>query len=376
MNHGHGKKILSQCNQLIKTGLEVNLLLVVDKEIEGLKLGFIRTMKLNENDSNTRSDIISKIRRQRELRKILINLIESASSSDIIYLRYPYPLFYMLWPFSRRRKICKIVGEHNTIEHKEFKLVGSYLFFFVDLMVGKLMRRRADGIVGVTNEITSYEIMRSGDFNKPHITIGNGIEVEKIRLRKPPIYTGKELRILCVASFLSRWHGFDRLLRGLALYRGSIKVRVYIVGDGQELLDLRQMVKDLKLEGIVVFTGFISGSAFDDLFDTFHIAVGSLALHRMDMKEASVLKARDYCARGIPFLYGSSDPDFPDDLAYIFKVPADETPINIEDVIRFAGRVYSDPEHHVKMRTYAEENLDWSIKMKKLKEFCESLVEG
>jgi hypothetical protein len=57
------------------------------------------------------------------------------------------------------------------------------------------------------------------------------------------------------------------------------------------------------------------------------------------------------------------------------KVPSDESPIDIEEVIRFTEKVYSDPEHHLKMRAYAEEKLDWSVKMKKLKEFCETLFE-
>lgn len=34
----------------------------------------------------------------------------------------------------------------------------------------------------------------------------------------------------------------------------------------------------------------------------------------------------------------------------------------------------ADPGHPQKMRSYAEEHLDWSVKMKKLKGFLEALV--
>jgi hypothetical protein len=92
------------------------------------------------------------------------------------------------------------------------------------------------------------------------------------------------------------------------------------------------------------------------------------------LKEASILKAREYCARGTPFIYGIADPDFPPDFPYILHVPADESPIDIEQVLAFAKEVCADPDHPQKMRRYAEEHLDWSVKMKKLKDFLEALV--
>jgi len=339
-----------------------------------LDLEFIEVKKFAILSPSIGSNLLIRIRHQYEMRKILINIIESASSSDIVYLRYPYPLFYMMLPFSRHRRTCKIVNEHNTIERNEFKFLRSYLDLLVDFFAGYFIRRNADGIVGVTNEITSHEVMRSGDPKKPFITIGNGIDVNRIKLCKPSGIINKVLQLICVASF-NRWHGIDRLLRGLAYYGGSWKVRLFIVGGGSELHNLRILVKDLKLEECVLFTGILGGSILDDLFDKSHIAVGSLGLHRMDMKEGSILKAREYCARGIPFLYGCSDPDFPNDFPYIMRIAGDETPINIEEVISFAEGVYSDPEHHIKMNVYAKENLDWSVKMKKLKDFCEALVE-
>lgn len=376
-DYGPNKKVLNQCLNLFKNGLDVDLFHVETTETCDLNLEFNEIRKIIKLSPFTRSKILHKIQREWELGKILINLIDSASSSDVIYLRYPYPLFYMLLSLLNKGKRCKIVNEHNTIENNEFKLVGSWfswLFLFVDLAVGNLLRRRADGIVGVTDEITSYELFRSGDFDKPHITIGNGIDVSKIRIRKPPDFTGEELCLLCVAS-VSRWHGLDRLLKGLALYRGKTRVHLCIAGNGKEILNLKALVRNLNLQPNVIFTGFMSGKALDDLFDKSHLAVGSLGLHRMDMKEGSILKAREYCARGIPFLNGCSDPDFSDDFTYLKKVPGDESPIDIDEIILFVEKVYSDPEHHLKMRAYAEKNLDWSIKMKRLKEFCERLVD-
>jgi glycosyltransferase involved in cell wall biosynthesis len=246
----------------------------------------------------------------------------------------------------------------------------------IDFLFGDLIRHRMDGIVGVTDEITSYEIKRSRDQSKPHITIGNGIDVKNIHARSPPSFSGDELQLLCLAS-VSHWHGLDRLIRGLALYKGGTKTRLFIAGDdSKELNRLKIIVKELLLEDRVIFTGFMSGIALDHLFDITHIAIGTLGMHRNNMKEGSTLKAREYCARGIPFLYGCSDPDFSNDFPYILWVPADESTINIDEIIRFASNVYSDPQHYIKMRAYAEKELDWSVKMLRLKEFCETLFVG
>jgi hypothetical protein len=86
------------------------------------------------------------------------------------------------------------------------------------------------------------------------------------------------------------------------------------------------------------------------------------------------LKGREYCARGVPYIIACDDPDFPADFPYILHLPADESPINIDQVLAFAQEVCADPDHPQKMRRYAEEHLDWSVKMKTLKGFLEALV--
>jgi hypothetical protein len=91
------------------------------------------------------------------------------------------------------------------------------------------------------------------------------------------------------------------------------------------------------------------------------------------MNESSTLKAYEYCSRGMPFILSSPDPQFPDDFLYIYKPPADETPLSIDEIIHFTTAVCGDLGHSKKMHEFALKNLDWSIRMKKLKEFLESM---
>ena len=112
--------------------------------------------------------------------------------------------------------------EHNAIELKEYASLRNYPAILWDIVFGYFIRSYTDGYIGVTDEITNYQLKRSGDSSKPHITIGNGIVVDSVPLRCPNGFLGDELNLLCVSN-INRWHGFDRLLKGLIDYKGNTK---------------------------------------------------------------------------------------------------------------------------------------------------------
>lgn len=315
--------------------------------------------------------ITGKIKRELMVNQVIGDIISTLKAQDILYLRVPYPS-PSISKILRQPRACKIVIEYQTIEPLEYRLKGKYWYLLIDFLFGDAIREYTDAIVGVTDEITQYEMSRSGNYKKPHITIGNGFDAASVPLRRPPVYND-DLHLLCVAN-VSRWHGLDRLLQGLATYDGVPKVILHIAGDGMELPHLQELANNLGIEDLVVFHGFTTGKALNTLFDQCHIAVGSLGIHRIGLKEASILKAREYCARGIPFIYGIPDPDFPVNFPYILDLPADESSIDVEQILTFAKTVCADLNHPQKMHRYAGEHLDWSVKMKKLKDFLETLV--
>ena len=57
------------------------------------------------------------------------------------------------------------------------------------------------------------------------------------------------------------------------------------------------------------------------------VAIGSLALHRKSMEEASPLKVAEYLAYGLPTIIGYSDGRFPDGAPFLLRLP------NVEDSI-------------------------------------------
>lgn len=295
------------------------------------------------------------------------------NENEILYLRYPYPLFFFTSCIVKNNIKCKIVTEHNTIEPKEFLLGKGYLQFLIDLFFGKKLRALSGGFVGVTDEITNYQISRVGNKLIPSITNGNGFDVNSVAIKQHRPVLDDELHILFIGSTIHRWHGIDRFIRGINDYTGEVKLHFHIVGNCLDRQYYEKLNKNKKQKNIF-FHGFLTGAPLDALFDQCHVAVGSLGIHRKGLTQTSELKAREYCARGIPYIIAVSDPDFPQDFPYILRLPADESPIDIEQVIAFAKEVCANSDHPKMMRRYAEEHLDWSVKMMRLKEFLEDIV--
>jgi len=369
---GVNKKIFSQASSLFKLGIDFKFVILRGMNYNPINEEYIEYV--GQNPSNIfKIPFFKSIFRQYFARKIIKEILKNSDSSTILYLRYSLPLFILPFDLSYKRK-CKIVIECNSIELNEQKKSGFYLLYLRELLFGECFRKHCDAIIGVTEEISQYQIERSGDPTKPYITLGNGYDVNSTPMRHLPKFQGQELHLLCVAH-VSYWHGLDRLIRGLAIYQGTISVMLHIAGEGAELSTIQKLTNELGISDRVLFHGFKTGKDLDNLFNSCHIAVGSLGIHRIGLTEASILKARDYCARGIPYLTGCADPDFPDNFPYNFKIPGDESPVDIEKVIEFSLRVFADPNHPRKMRAYALEHLDWSVKMKKLKNFLEMLVD-
>jgi len=239
---GVAKKFFSQVSELIQLGLDAELVLVSIGDVHYPPCGFLTTYSLDNIPTN---DFFGRIKRARKMSKAFSETIESLGSDDILYYRCSstFPLYYP-HNYFRRFRACTIVTEHQTKELNEFKLIGSTLSYWSDYFFGKLIRKQSDAIIGVTDEITQYEISRSGDPGKPNLTIGNGFAVQSVPLRQSPHYTGDELHLLCVAN-VSRWHGLDRLLQGLAIYEDGIpKIVLHVAGDGAELPHLQKLADD------------------------------------------------------------------------------------------------------------------------------------
>ena len=185
-------------------------------------------------------------------------------------------------------------------------------------------------------------------FGQQTIKISNGIDFNTIRLKKECHHPTNEIHFIGVAE-IHRWHGFDRLIHGLANYYSSprdIKVFFHMVGyffSPVEREEITRIIQDHHLEPYIIIYGKKHGEELDEIFDKCDFGIGSLGRHRVGIDNIKTLKNREYAVRGIPFVYSETDSDF-DKQPYVLKVPADESAISIEDIISFYKHLTITPQ--------------------------------
>jgi glycosyltransferase involved in cell wall biosynthesis len=204
---------------------------------------------------------------------------------------------------------------------------------------------------------------------------GNGVDVRKFSIVNG--VNGKcfnKLRIIGVAA-VEDWHGFDMVISGIQNYTNAknrlcgdiVDIHFDIVGDGGAIPRLREMVKVFGLEEKITFHGPRYGAKLDALCESADVAVSSLGIHRKGLRSASSLKTREYMSRGIPFIQSGIDYDMPSMCEYIYQKPADETALDIEDVVLWWQAIAPKcVDVSILMRKYAEDNLDYRAKVGKL----------
>lgn len=297
---------------------------------------------------------------------------------DLIIFRYPLSNKFLLKFISNYRS--NILFEHNTIEPDELKLAlnkqqpaYSKLLYEAEIKYAPRVLGRALGIIGVTNEIVDYEMSRANNSALRTLTLTNSIEVCKFPLKGPIPYDGKSLNMLMLCDSDLSWHGVDLLLKSISQYKGTVKLKLKLIGNFTD--QSHALVNQLNLSNTVTFTGRLTGEALTNEFNNSHLAIGSLALYRKGLREASTLKIREYLARGIPFVIGHEDPDLKELNPDLYlRINTNETNlIDINRLLEFSDKALQIKDYTQLIRDYAFTHVDTGIKMNLLKSFLQSL---
>ena len=236
---------------------------------------------------------------------------------------------------------AKVVMEIPTYPYdSEYEAQGMSKQIFQDKIFRNHLAKQIDAIV----TFSDYEQI----FGQRTIRISNGIDFDSVKMKSTINDTSKELNLIGVAE-IHEWHGFDRLVRGLAKYYSKPQnyiVRFHVVGyffSAEIENEFKNIVKENHMENYVILYGKKHGEDLDYLFDKCDFGTGSLGRHRVGIDKIKTLKNREYAARGIPFIYSETDSDF-DSKPYVIKAPADETAIDIDNIVSFYNSISISPE--------------------------------
>jgi hypothetical protein len=211
-------------------------------------------------------------------------------------------------------------------------------------------------------------------FGQRTINISNGVDFDSIPLHQLSAISHQpsELHLIGVAE-VHPWHGFDRVMTGIGEYYShhpsaiihQKDVYFHVVGGVhphhmkncfEPILEKYPDIKDK-----IFFHGTQFGKELDDIFNQCQFAIGSLGRHRSGITVIKTLKNREYATRGIPFIYSEQDSDF-DHQPYVLKAPADESPVDIQQIIDFMDHFKMKPDEIRK----TVEHLTWKIQMQRV----------
>ncbi|MGN1211498.1 MAG: glycosyltransferase family 1 protein [Candidatus Cryptobacteroides sp.] len=325
---GISKKILAQTEAFRENGAEVDLC----------------RLEIGPDGSKCRvtgSEIIcsfgSGLKAKLKKRMDYSDIVRSAEKGgyEMVYIRYDInadPFTVRLIKDLSKRGIWTVVEIPTWPYDGEFK--GQGLMMNIQLLTDKLFRKRffsfCDRIVLFNGPSTLY--------GKPTIRISNGVDFKSVPLSSHISPKDGTLRLLSVAN-IHLWHGLDRLISGMAAHR-DIPCELHIVGDGlPEIIEsYRTAAQESGVGDRVKILGPLYGEALDREFAWADMAVGSLGRHRSGITDIKTLKNREYAARGLAFFYSENDEDF-DNAPFVFKVPADESPVDIGALANFLSQM-------------------------------------
>lgn len=299
-------------------------------------------------------------------RKIMANYYFAkelkAAAYPAVYSRYGLmDSFYDRVLRTLHQNGSKIVVEIPTYPYDKEKNKG--IAWWILFTWDKLLRHRLKRNV---NRIFTYS--RDEEiFGIPTICSSNGLDFDTVRMRKEKKPDGV-IDLVAVAG-LAKWHGYDRLLKGMGEYyrkKNDRIVNFHIVGDGPPMEEYKRIIAEYDLQEHVFFYGILTGEALDDVYDRCDLGVENLGFHRTGVFYASTLKSREYAAKGLPFLT-SLKLDVFEGEDFILKFAADESDIDVERIVGFYDKIYEGKDEEavgLRIRQKAQQVCDINVTMR------------
>lgn len=247
----------------------------------------------------------------------------AAWRAELVYVRFNtwYPALTAL------AARVPTVLEINTDDVREYRMMMSAPQFLYHRLGRGWFMRRAAGMVYVTHELAANPSLAR--FGRPGVVVSNGIRLAEYPTLPPP--SNDRPRLTFIGSAGHPWHGVDKILRLATLCPDW----------DFDLIGLDAGAAGRELPPNVVCHGYLLRRDYEAIMARADVAIGTLALHRKAMREASPLKVREYLAYGIPAVIGYRDTDFLNGSDYLLALPNIEDNVEscLPEIRAFVGRM-------------------------------------
>ena len=346
-NSGIAQKVKSMAKAFEKNSVCIDLFCM-----EGMYSKFMQNnesiLDINNNMKDKYSSILHRIQNNKY---------------DFIFIRYLISDYFFIEFLKKMKELdknIKIILEFPTFPYDAEIKNGRILN--VDKYFREYLNKYVDLGVVYNNVSSAFGIKT--------FLLGNGIETKDKLLLNYKCIENHKIRMIGIGN-ISIWHGYDRVILGIDKYiknknYDDTDIEFLIIGNGAELGNLINITNKLKLNRYVKFVGYKSGAELQQLYQTADVGIGTLSRSRINMEDGSALKNREYCALGLPFVYSGIDTDFSNKFKYALRIEDNEESVDVKMVINFVDNIKKNTDYISEMRKYAENNLDWNIKINKV----------
>lgn len=199
----------------------------------------------------------------------------------------------------------------------------------------------------------------------PCIDLLNGYDFSKVQM---PVRKKSDTVHIMSVAVTAFWHGYDRVIEGLHEYYkngGEENIVYHLVGN--IIPAHKKAVDEYGLQEHVIFYGRMSGDALKQVFEKSFIGIDVLGGHRKSYPVSGSLKSREYAAYGMSMITSSPIDYLPEDYPYQFVAPYDDSPLDMQAVMKFYHGIYDEKDCNdvaKEIREYAISRCDMSIAMK------------
>lgn len=312
----------------------------------------------------------------------------STHSFDVLYMRLDRIRFDMI-------QICKTARENHAktivVEIPNYPYLADYTrnIKYAKTLKSRMVTAAKVGVTVAADRVSGLSLKKYVDavvlygnradsfFGVKAMNGDNGINIDSISPVPHNGDTARDIVLLGVAGTLW-WQGYDRVLQGMSTYKKSRRPGmpllkfVLVGGDATEMPEFHALVARLGLTDDVTCCGFKKGKELEEIYRTVDVGVSSLGCYRRGLTYCSSLKAREYCAAALPFLFAYEDAKVDEHTPFALKLPNDATPVDMNAVVGFVQHCRRDPSISGLERLFAEQNYDWKIIMKQVLDFAAS----
>jgi len=329
---GVSHKIAAQVEQWRLRGNQARVYLATGADVEEWQARLGDALVLSYDGAVARQLVMTRL--VRDVRRY---------APDLLYWRFStvHPPMVAL---PRRARTVIEVNTDDTLEYASRGLLrANYNRWTRDFAFN-----RADALVFTANELSGQPAFAA--YTRRRVVITNGIKLEDYP--ELPLPDGPTPRLVFVGSPGQSWQGIDKVLY-LAEQRPDWRFDVVGWSDTSR-----------RAHENVTWHGRLGRSDVLKVMSQSHIGIGTLALHRKALGEASALKVREYLAVGLPVIYACRDSDADGLDRYVLRIPNTEANVaeNLQAIDEFVQsamslRVPRDAVPHIDVSTKEDQRL-------------------